>query len=192
MSDLDAYLPAIAAGDPDAFGRWVAGAEARVRGSLLRFAAHVDVEAVLQECLLRVWQVAPRIEPDGRSDALLRFAVRVGRNLAVSELRRQGVRPQVVAELVEDSVANLGPPQPPTEPDPLLRRVIAACREKLPTKPALVLALRLRAGPAQPDRDLATEAGMKLNTFLQNFGRARKLLADCLRRAGVDLEAELT
>lgn len=188
MSELDRYLPAIAAGDPDAFGRWVAGAEARVRGSLLRFAAHVDVEAVLQECLLRVWQVAPRLEPDGRPDILVRFAVRAGRNLAVSELRRRGVRPQVLDELVADP----GPPQPPTEPDPLLRRVIAACREKLPKKPALVLALRLRLGPARPDRDLAAQAGMKLNTFLQNFGRARKLLAQCLRKAGVDLEAELT
>jgi RNA polymerase sigma-70 factor (ECF subfamily) len=29
--------------------------------------------------------------------------------------------------------------------------------------------------------------GMKLNTFLQNFTRARKLLADCLRSRGVDL-----
>jgi hypothetical protein len=28
---------------------------------------------------------------------------------------------------------------------------------------------------------------MELNTFLQNFTRARKLLADCLRGRGIDL-----
>lgn len=32
---------------------------------------------------------------------------------------------------------------------------------------------------------------MRLNTFLQNFTRARKLLADCLKRAGVTLAEEL-
>jgi RNA polymerase sigma-70 factor (ECF subfamily) len=32
---------------------------------------------------------------------------------------------------------------------------------------------------------------MRKNTFLQNFGRARKLLAECLRRRGIDLALEL-
>jgi hypothetical protein len=32
---------------------------------------------------------------------------------------------------------------------------------------------------------------MRLNTFLQNVTRARRLLAQCLRRGGVDLEREL-
>lgn len=66
MSDLDSFLPAILAGDVDAFGYWVAGAEARLRNSLRHFAAVVDTEAVVQETLLRVWQVAPRFVSDGR------------------------------------------------------------------------------------------------------------------------------
>ena len=77
MADLDRYLPAIAAGDPDAFGHWVAGAEPRVRLSLSSFATRVDTEAVVQETLLRVWQVAPRFRPDGRPDGLVRLAVRI-------------------------------------------------------------------------------------------------------------------
>lgn len=188
MEDLDRYLPRIVAGDPAAFGNWVAGAEHRVRGSLLRFAAQLDVEAVLQECLLRVWQVAPRFESDGRPDGLLRLAVRIGRNLAISELRRQGARPELLSAMEVD------PSEPAAEapaPDPLLRRVIAACRDKLPGKPAAALAARLGPGSSRPDRDLATSLGMSLNTFLQNFGRARKLLAACLQRHGVDVEAEL-
>jgi RNA polymerase sigma-70 factor (ECF subfamily) len=40
---------------------------------------------------------------------------------------------------------------------------------------------------AEADSVIAAGLRMKLNTFLQNFGRARKLLADCLRAAGVDV-----
>lgn len=184
--DLDILLPQIAAGDPEAFGRWVARAEDRVRGSLMGFAAHVDVEAVLQETLLRMWQVAPRVTPDDRPNALLRLAVRSARNLAISELRKASVRPAVAAELEhlpEPSVAMRGP-------DPLLRRVIVTCREHLPGKPSQALSARI-GGAGRADRDLALALGMKLNTFLQNITRARKLLTECLRKHGVDLDMEL-
>jgi RNA polymerase sigma-70 factor (ECF subfamily) len=179
MSDLDVHLPLIAAGDPDAFARWVAGCEFRLRSSLSSFAARVDVEAVMQETLLRVWQVAPRVEPDGRPDSLLRFAIRVARNLAVSEHRRLTREPP--PEVAETELA--------LEPDPLLRRLVEECRDKLPPKPALALIQRLESGGVLSDRELAARAGMQLNTFLQNFGRARKLLAECLERQGVQLEA---
>lgn len=186
MADLDTYEPLIAAGDPDAFGRWVAGVEPRLRASLLRFSAEVDVEAAVQECLLRVWQVAPRYVPDGRPEGLVRLAIRIGRNLAVDELRRRRVRPEVLDAMEREP----GAPDP-SPPDPRLRATIAACSEKLPHKPAAALRARL-VGAARPDRDLAAELGMKLNTFLKNFGRARELLAACLRRAGIDLKAELS
>jgi len=55
VTDLDRHLPAIVAGDAQAFAAWLAGAEPRIRASLRGFAAQVDVEAVLQETLLRVW-----------------------------------------------------------------------------------------------------------------------------------------
>src|SRR6266540_1570421 len=83
---LDDLLPAIGAGDATAFARWLAGAEGRLRDSLRSFAARVDTEAVLQEALIRVWQVAPRVTPDGKPDALVRLGVRIARNLAVSEV----------------------------------------------------------------------------------------------------------
>ena len=38
---------------------------------------------------------------------------------------------------------------------------------------------------------LAAGVGMRPNTFLQNITRARKLLKECLRLAGVDLAVEL-
>jgi Ca-activated chloride channel family protein len=71
VTDSDFLHAQIAAGDADAFGQWLAGAEPRVRGSLASFARVVDVEAVLQEALVRVWQVAPRFTPDGQPDSLI-------------------------------------------------------------------------------------------------------------------------
>ena len=183
MIDLDVHLAAIIAGDADAFGRWMAGCEARLRDSLRSFATVVDVEAVLQEALVRVWQVAPRFEPDGRPNGLVRFAVRIARNLAISELRRTKSRPVDASELEdprdEPAVAS---------PDPLLRRAITECRDKLPPKPREVLDLRLTGGD---DAELAEAIGMRLNTFLQNFTRARQLLAECLRRRGIAIDQEL-
>ena len=183
MRDLDEHLPGVQAGDPDAFARWVAGADMTVRLSLRSFAAHVDVEAVLQETLLRTWQVAPRFVHDGRENGLLRLAIRIARNLAVSERRR--TRPELGAP-GEDAL-----PYEPHEPDPMLRKVIDDCRRGLPDKPALALDARLRSGGAEPDEILAGLLHMRINTFLQNVGRARKLMADCLARRGVRLEQEL-
>ncbi|MBL9013868.1 MAG: hypothetical protein JNL83_06820 [Myxococcales bacterium] len=183
--DLDVHLPLIAAGDTAAFGRWLAGAEPTVRLTLRSFATVIDVEAVLQEALLRVWQVAPRFVPDGRENGLLRLAIRIGRNLAVSEVRRTKARP---AEPTED----LDPEAPaPAVSDPMLRQKIVDCRDKLPAKPREALDARLASAGGEDDDALAAALNMRLNTFLQNFTRARKLLADCLERAGISLDAEL-
>src|SRR5262245_46678771 len=118
--DLDPELQAIAAGDADAFARWMAAAEPQLRRSLRPLAALVDAEAVLQEALLRVWQVAPRFQPDGRPNSLLRMAVAAAKNLALSELRR--TRPELAGDevisrvqLSQDAQRRVAPP------DPLLR-----------------------------------------------------------------------
>lgn len=184
MSDLDVHLAAIVAGDPRAFGRWLAGAEAPVRDSLRSFASVVDVEAVLQESLLRVWQVAPRFQPDGRPNGLLRLAVRIARNLAVSETRRMRATP-VEADDLEAALAAVE--RAPAEPDPMLRDAIADCRDKLPPKPQQAFDARLHSAGGQDDVELAESLGMKLNTFLQNFTRARQFLVDCLKRKGIAL-----
>jgi RNA polymerase sigma-70 factor (ECF subfamily) len=185
MADLDIHLPQIVAGDPDAFGRWVAGAEPSLRGCLRGYAAHVDTEAVLQEALLRLWQVAPRLVPDGRPNVLLRMGIRVAQNLAVSEARRlRGgpMDPAMLERAMEDAEAFAEP----VFSDPLLRELIVRCREKLPGKPGQALEQRL-SHPGEPDVRLAEALRMTLNTFLQNFTRARKLLAECLEKQGVRL-----
>jgi RNA polymerase sigma-70 factor (ECF subfamily) len=186
--DLDAHLGAIVSGNTRAFGIWMAVAEPRVRESLRSFAQVIDVEAVLQETLLRVWQVAPRFVPDGRPNGLLRMAVRIGRNLAVSEVRRTRATP-TDGDALEDALA--AAEQPVHAPDPMLRNAIAECRDKLPAKPRMALDARLASAGGQDDDDLAAAANMKLNTFLQNFTRARQLLADCLKKHGVMIDLEL-
>ena len=183
MDDLDRHLPQIAAGDSDAFARWIAGGEHRLRESLKSFAALVDVEAVLQETLLRVWQVAPRVQPDGRPDCLLRLSIRTARNLAIDEARRARratVDPGVLERALADAeqAASLESP-----PDPLLFRAIRQCHAALPDKPREALTARLEAG-GEPDASLAARLGMRLNTFLQNVTRAKRLLLECLERRG--------
>jgi RNA polymerase sigma-70 factor (ECF subfamily) len=186
--DLDAELPAIAGGDAGAFSRWLAGAERPVRESLRSFAAVLDVEAVLQEALLRVWQVAPRFVPDGRPNGLVRLGVRIGRNLAISEVRRLRAVPTEPGD-IEAALARAERPAAP--PDPMLRESIRTCREQLPAKPRQALEARLASAGGGGDPDLAESLGMRLNTFLQNVTRARQLLAECLRRRGVILDVEL-
>jgi RNA polymerase sigma-70 factor (ECF subfamily) len=186
-TDLDVFLGRIAAGDLEAFGAWVARAERPVRQSLRPFAALVDAEAVVQETLLRVWQVAPRVEPDGRPNSLLRLALRTARNLALSIVRRrQGawLGPDELERRLDQAVEL----EPAALPDPFLRRAIDECRQGLPPKPARALAARIESAGGESDQRLAHREGMRLNTFLQNFTRARRLLADCLRDKGIALE----
>jgi RNA polymerase sigma factor (sigma-70 family) len=189
--DLDAHLPAILERDTRAFGRWMAGAEGTMRDSLRSFASVLDVESVLQEALLRVWQVAPRFMADGRPNGLLRLGLRIARNLAISELRRTKSRP-VSEEDLELALARAEQIDGgDAAPDPLLREVLAKCHERLPDKPRQVIGVRLSSEGGRSDDELAALVGMRVNTFLQNFTRARRMLAECLKKHGVVIEEGL-
>src|SRR5690606_31795857 len=183
--DLDVHLEAIVAGDVQAFARWVAGAEPAVRGHLLRFASEVDVEIVVQEALLRAWQLAPKVERDHRGNCLLLFTLRTAHNRAIDELRR---RQREVLRSPNDAEL----PIDPVEPDPLLRRAVEECRQALPRNPARALAARCEAHGLESDEQIAERIGMKLNTLLKNFGRARRFLLECLERRGIRLGGELS
>lgn len=177
MDDVDVFWPAIARADADAFARFLAHAEAPLRSSLLRFSRSVDVEAVVQETLLRIWQVAPHYRPDGEPNGLLRLAVRIGRNLALDECKR--IRRQ--AEPVGDALDELAVCAEPS-PDPLFRQAVQGCLDALAGKPREALQLRLASAGGEDDRTLAARCHMSHNTYLQNVSRARQTLAECLRR----------
>ena len=185
--DLDELVPAIQLGDADAFAKWLARAEAPLRASLAPFALRVDVEAVLQETMLRIWQVAARFRSDGRPNGLLRLARRIGTNLALDAVRRErGVHAEL--DEIERSLRAQNADAAVSEPDPFVQRAIQACHDELPNKPRLALRARFQDGGRNPDRTLAESVGMTANTFLQNVTRARRLMAACLERHGVDLQ----
>ncbi len=187
MIDLDQHLSAIAAGDAMAFGQWVAGGEFALRAALHRFAAVVDIEAVLQEALLRTWQVAPRFRADGKPNGLLRLAHSIAKNLAIDLARRHRADPAAIDALADAALLA----EAPSAPDPFLRRALLECQGQLPDKPKTALAARLASQGGEADLVLARRSKMQLNTFLQNITRARRLLAECLRKRGVDLALEL-
>lgn len=185
--DLDEYLSGIVERDQGAFASWISHAEPPLRASLRSFAAKVDTEAVLQETLLKVWETAPRVERDNKPNSLLRYSYRIAKNLAISEVRRARSNP-VDTEIMERKMNDAAGSDPPQPPDPMLRRVIQTCRDKLPGKPRQALDKRLSSSGGKSDTDLAAELDMTKNTFLQNFTRARKLLAQCLLENGVSFE----
>jgi RNA polymerase sigma-70 factor (ECF subfamily) len=161
------------------FALWVRLCEIPLRKSLRRFARAVDVEAVMQEGLLRMWRLAPTLQLEGEN-ASLRYATTLMRNLALSEARR--LKKLTTAELAELEQIPEGRVDPDPPSDTALRQAIMKCLAKLPDKPREALLARLRGGN---DRDTAAGLNMRLNTFLQNIVRARRFLAECLESAGI-------
>jgi DNA-directed RNA polymerase specialized sigma24 family protein len=168
----------------EAFGRWMALVERPLRASLRRFARAVDVESLMQETFLRVWVLLRNgdrtLEGD---DASLRFALRIGRNVALEEVRRARLDRMVALDEIDPSA------EPSVEPapvrDPGLLRAIKDCVDRLSGKPREAMLARLGRGHELPDRDLAASIGMAVNTFLQNVVRARKAVAACLEGKGL-------
>lgn len=187
MTEADSLYKGTQAGDVEAFTAWVRLAEMPLRRSLRSFARSVDVEVVLQEGLLRMWMLAPRLELSG-ANASLRYALVLVRRLALSEQRRTSRRREV--PLDEDTeVADL-PVEADRPPDPRLRAIILMCIRKLPAGPRNALLKRLEDDGA-PDREHAVALGMKPNTFFQNIVRARRSVRRCLEKNGVRKEEVL-
>ncbi len=112
-------------------------------------------------------------------------------NLAISEVRRTRAK-AVPDEDLEQALAVAEQGSGTSDgPDPLLRGVLAQCHERLPEKPRQALDARISSEGGASDDDLAQAIGMRLNTFLQNFTRARRMLAECLKKAGVAFHEEL-
>jgi DNA-directed RNA polymerase specialized sigma24 family protein len=176
-------------GDRGAFAQWMGMVEIPLRHSLHRFARAVDVEAVVQETLLRMWFLAldPQRGLEG-SHASLKYAFAVGRIVALEEMRRYRQDRFVELDVLENLPEGRINPDPP---DPALARKLQDCMERLPRRPREALWARVHDGRL-PDRQLAAALRMKANTFFQNIVRARRLLRECLERRGVRLEEILS
>ncbi len=184
QSSIDRAFAFARNGDTQAFAKWMGLTETPLRQSLARFARLVDSEVVVQETFLRMWLAAR--DPTRRivgKDASLKFALRVARNVAFEELRRS--RPY---QPLDDRELNDLPEMrfEPELPDPALGKAISECIERLPAQPKTALNARIHKGYLS-DRELAEGLRMRLNTFLQNIIRARKLMSEGLERRGVRL-----
>ena len=188
MTAIDVAFAKARAGSHEAFAEWMGGVELPIRLSLRRFAQAVDVEAVVQETLLRMWLLSQDKERDlSGENASLRFAIGVALNIARSEARRWG-REQLLPP--EDLPEPAVDPEPPS--DPGLRRAIAECLARVAASPRRAIRARMDLGGLASDRDIAESLRMTLNTFLQNIVRARKQVANCLKRRGIPLEEALS
>lgn len=177
-NDLDIHLPGIRNGQSDAFTSWVKEAELPLRWSLRQMAREVDAESIVQDTLLRVFTFAPRFQPDGRPNALLRWACVTARNLAIAEWRRRS-RNDPPSGPPDGSEAL---PESPSE----LRTAIEDCVEKLPDSPRAAIEARIQVSGGNEDA-AARSASMSSNTFFQNIRRAHQRLRECLERKGYGL-----
>jgi RNA polymerase sigma-70 factor (ECF subfamily) len=186
VTEIDALFARVRSGDAMAFAEWMGRVERPIRASLHRFSRAVDLEVVMQETFLRMWLMATRSDRLLQGEkASLRMALAVARNVAREEVRRAKLGSLVPLEDLENAPELIAEPEP--LPDPGLARAIRDCIERIPGRPRAALELRIAGGHARPDRDLAEELGLKLNTFLQHIVRARRSLAECLMRKGVEL-----
>ena len=186
---LEALFRLARCGDREAFARWMGMVEIPLRRSLHRFARAVDVEAVVQEALLRMWLIAGDSQRmlEG-SHASLKYAFAVGRIVALEEVRRYRQDRFVELDVLDGLPEGCIHPDPP---DPVLARKLQECMERLPGRPRDALRARVHNGGLS-DRQLAATLRMKTNTFFQNIVRARRLLRECLERRGVRLEGILS
>jgi DNA-directed RNA polymerase specialized sigma24 family protein len=183
VTGIDATFERARAGSRAAFADWMGTVELPLRRALGHFARAVDVEAVIQEAFLRMWLFS---QDRGRTlsgeNASLRFAIGLARNLARAEGRRLGNERLLPPEDLPEQPVD---PEPPS--DPGLREAISDCVQRLAARPLQALRARIQTDGLLPDRQIAAEIGMKLNTFLQNIVRARRQVATCLERKGISI-----
>ena len=185
LSEL-AEWRAICQRDEAAFARWLARCELRLRRSLRPFAHLVDVESVLQETALQIWEHdAQRITASGTPEFLLRWAYVVARNKALNLARRAGRLD------LFDPDHDLSPGTESAHSDPLLRDRIRRCLAQLLPNLRRVLDARLKDDGQHRDRELAAQLGVSFDAFRQNLARGRRALEGCLKTQGIDIRAYL-
>ncbi len=166
-------------GDVEAFEKLVRRHQARIFTYLLHLVSDRELaNDLFQETFIRVIEVARkgRYRPDAR---WLTWVLRIARNLALDEFRRQQRRPVQCLEEV-DGVCFVDGPLEEKETAELLKRCIA----QLPEAQREVLYLRHHAGLTF--REIAELMGTSINTAL---GRMRYALRHLRRQlASVEIQ----
>jgi DNA-directed RNA polymerase specialized sigma24 family protein len=171
---------AIIARDRDVFSRWFARSELSLKRSLRSFAEVADVEAIVQDTAVKIWQGASRILPDGRPGFLLRWARTVAVNAARNAARQSGRHVSLPPDLPAVD-------RPGAGSDPLLRERVRRCLERLLPGQRRAFEARISDGGSRNDRELASSSGMSFDAFRQHLARGRKALVGCLGSYGIDV-----
>jgi RNA polymerase sigma-70 factor (ECF subfamily) len=169
-----------------AFKDWFKRCEFPLRRSLRHFAAVVDVEAVVQETVIQIWEHdASRISRTSRPEFLLRWAIVVARNKALNIAKRTGRQDSLEAHV------DLTTPAAHAPGDPFLSARIRRCLEELPPTLRRVLEARVKDDGQHSDRELAGLLDTTFAAFRQNLARGRHGVEDCLKKHGIDIRKGL-
>lgn len=176
LSDED-LLTAYAAGDARAARDLIQRLAPRLLALARRMLADpVEAEDIVQESLLRLWQIAPRWEPGAATPAT--WVYRVALNLATDRLRRRaGGRRGLALDEVDE---------PPDQSPAVLDRIIAADRmqaldlalARLPDRQRAAVVLRHIEGMSNPEIAAQLDIGVEAVESLTARGKRR--LADLL------------
>lgn len=163
LSDEE-LLRRVASGDGVAFGLLAERLGPVLRRVLFRFGfADAEVDDILQDCLIRVWQASS----DFRGISTVNtWACRIAVNLAISELRRRKVTPTWQPPAVLDTEAAWDRLQQAE----VVREAVAA----LPLRLRTVVILRDFEG--LPYRTIAEILGVPIGTVMSRLHKARERL----------------
>ena len=172
-----------AAGDPEAARLLLDRLSPRLYRLALRLLADAaEAEDVVQEAMLRLWQIAPRWETGAAQPAT--WVYRVALNLATDRLRRRrGVALDTVAEPADEAPAPL---------DAMLDadrgKALEAALAQLPDRQRLAVVLRHLEGLSNPEIAALMDVGVEAVESLTARGKRR--LAELLSGRREDLGYE--
>ena len=163
---LEPLLLRLAKGDQDALGELYHRTRASVYGLVLSFLKHAhDAEDVTQDTFIRVWENAPRYQPQGTP---LAWILAVARNLSLMKLRERGKTQDMEPEEWERLAAD----------NPMVtaedRHVLQAALSVLADEERQVVVLHAVTG--WKHREIAQLLELPLSTVLSKYRRALQKL----------------
>ena len=163
---LEPLLLRLAGGDQDALGELYHRTRASVYGLALSFLKHAhDAEDVTQDTFIRVWENAPRYQPQGTP---LAWILAVARNLSLMKLRERGKTQDMEPEEWERLAAD----------NPMVtaedRHVLQAALSVLADEERQVVVLHAVTG--WKHREIAQLLELPLSTVLSKYRRALQKL----------------
>lgn len=178
-ADPAPLLPRVARGDAEAVGACVDRYSGLVWSLALRMLGRgVDVEDLVQDIFVELWQKADRYDPARGKEAT--FVAVLTRRRAIDRLRRRGVRPDVAGPSLErvQTPPTLDDPAAPAElADELSRVESAMARLKPDQRRALRLAVCEGLTHDQTARAMDLPLGTVKTHVRRGLIRLRKLLA---------------